>query len=91
MYRIRQHGGKIVQVARSQKNVIVVYDGSTIRESSRVLNDVISAEDFSTAYDIRMIMDKGAIDIIKPIWITDSIAKGELVPMRKKCVRFLFA
>ncbi|CAL1714652.1 unnamed protein product [Somion occarium] len=63
---IRQHGGKIVQVARSQKNVIVVYDGSTI------------------PYDIRMIMDKGAIDIIKPIWITDSIAKGELVPMRKK-------
>lgn len=38
------------------------------------------------AYDIKAIMNKGEYDIIKPEWILDSIAKGELVPMRKKCV-----
>lgn len=38
----------------------------------------------STAYDIKLIMDKGALDIIRPQWIKDSVAKGVLMPLRKK-------
>ncbi|KAJ3483114.1 hypothetical protein NLI96_g6529 [Meripilus lineatus] len=38
----------------------------------------------TTPYDIKMIMNKGQYDIIKPAWITDSIQKGERVPMRQK-------
>jgi len=35
-------------------------------------------------YDIKMIVNKGKHDIIKPSWILDSIKKGSLVKMSKK-------
>ncbi|TFY55747.1 hypothetical protein EVJ58_g8059 [Rhodofomes roseus] len=38
----------------------------------------------STPYDIKLIMDKGVCDIIRPQWIMDCIARGELVPLTKK-------
>ncbi|GBE86558.1 DNA ligase 4 [Sparassis crispa] len=38
----------------------------------------------TTPYDIKLIMNKGICDIIKPRWITDCIAKKDLVPLRKK-------
>jgi len=38
----------------------------------------------ATPYDIKMIMNKGIHDIIRPQWIFDSIASGELVPMSRK-------
>ncbi|GJE90990.1 DNA ligase 4 [Phanerochaete sordida] len=38
-------------------------------------------------YDIKMIMDRGAHDIVKPAWIRDSVERGELAPLTK---RYLF-
>lgn len=35
-------------------------------------------------YDIKLIMNKGIHDIIRPQWILDSIANGALVPMSRK-------
>ncbi|OBZ73865.1 DNA ligase 4 [Grifola frondosa] len=35
-------------------------------------------------YDIKMIMNKGICDIIRPQWIMDCIAEGEKVPLTKK-------
>ena len=36
------------------------------------------------AYDIKLIIDKGFCDIIRPQWILDCVAKGEIVPLTKK-------
>ena len=36
------------------------------------------------AYDIKLIMDKGVFDIIRPQWLFDSISNKELVPMSEK-------
>lgn len=36
------------------------------------------------AYDIKLLIGKGNVDIIRPQWITDCIARGELVPLKKK-------
>ncbi|KAK7686237.1 DNA ligase (ATP) [Cerrena zonata] len=63
---IRQHGGKIAQVPRSQKQMMVVYDGPTI------------------PYDLKLVINKGALDVIKPIWILDCVTKAEILPLRKK-------
>ena len=76
-------------MAVNQPELLVVYGGKTTRASYR---DVVPNDPnffLNPAYDIKMIMNKGQYDIIKPAWITDSIAKGELVPMRKKWVYLL--
>lgn len=39
-----------------------------------------------SAYDLKLVMDKDQLDVIKPSWITDSIEAGEAVPLRKKYV-----
>jgi DNA ligase-4 len=39
---------------------------------------------FAEAYDIKLIMNKGVYDIIRPRWLFDSIANNELVPMSRK-------
>ena len=33
-----------------------------------------------------MMIKKGTIDIITPQWVKDSVAKGELMPLKKKYV-----
>ncbi|KAI0366989.1 DNA ligase 4 [Pilatotrama ljubarskyi] len=38
----------------------------------------------TTPYDIKLIMNKGVCDIIRPQWIIDCVAKGEIVPLTKK-------
>ncbi|KAJ8590777.1 DNA ligase 4 [Rhizopogon salebrosus TDB-379] len=38
----------------------------------------------TTPYDIKLLIGKGNVDIIRPQWITDCIARGELVPLKKK-------
>ncbi|OSD05522.1 DNA ligase 4 [Trametes coccinea BRFM310] len=38
----------------------------------------------TTPYDVKLIMDKGVCDIIRPQWIIDCVAKGEIVPLTKK-------
>ncbi|KAF6761657.1 DNA ligase 4 [Ephemerocybe angulata] len=37
-----------------------------------------------TPYDLKLVIDRGLHDVIKPAWITDSIKKGEPVPFRKR-------
>ena len=36
-----------------------------------------------TAYDLKLIIDKGTVDVLKPEWVQDSIAREELVPFQK--------
>ncbi|KDR80522.1 hypothetical protein GALMADRAFT_240825 [Galerina marginata CBS 339.88] len=37
-----------------------------------------------TPYDLKLVINKGTIDVIKPSWITDSIEHGRKLPMRQK-------
>ncbi|CDO73307.1 hypothetical protein BN946_scf185008.g69 [Trametes cinnabarina] len=66
---IHAHGGKYFQIARNDPSLIVVYGGQTT---------------LGPAYDIKLIMNKGVCDIIRPQWIIDCVAKGEIVPLTKK-------
>ncbi|KIP10052.1 hypothetical protein PHLGIDRAFT_125880 [Phlebiopsis gigantea 11061_1 CR5-6] len=43
----------------------------------------------TTPYDIKLIMDRGTLDIVRPEWIKDSVAKATLMPFKKKY--FFFA
>ncbi|KAL1676611.1 DNA ligase IV-like protein [Schizophyllum commune] len=43
----------------------------------------------STPYDLQLIIRKDTNDVVRPQWVMDCIAKGELVPMEKKY--FFFA
>ncbi|KAF9563995.1 ATP-dependent DNA ligase [Agrocybe pediades] len=43
----------------------------------------------TTPYDLKLVINKGTIDVLKPAWITDSIARGTRLPMKKKY--FFFA
>ncbi|KAI0700108.1 DNA ligase 4 [Cerioporus squamosus] len=63
---IHAHGGKYVQVARNDPDLLVVYGGQT------------------TPYDLKLIMNKDTCDIIRPQWILDCVAQGEIVPLTKK-------
>lgn len=38
----------------------------------------------TTPYDLKLLIDKDSVDIIRPQWITDCIHQGELVPLKKK-------
>lgn len=35
-------------------------------------------------YDIKLLIDKDNVDIIRPQWVTDCIHRGELVPLKKR-------
>ena len=37
-----------------------------------------------TAYDLKLIIDKGVVDVLKPSWIIASIELGEKASLRKK-------
>jgi DNA ligase-4 len=36
------------------------------------------------AYDLKLVIDKGIHDVLKPDWVKDSIALGHPMPFRKK-------
>jgi hypothetical protein len=36
------------------------------------------------AYDLKLLLDKGIYDVLKPRWITDSITLGHPAPFKKK-------
>ena len=38
------------------------------------------------AYDLKLVMNKDVCDIIRPQWILDCVAQGEIVPLTKKYV-----
>ena len=41
---------------------------------------------FFLAYDLKLVMNKDVCDIIRPQWILDCVAQGEIVPLTKKYV-----
>ncbi|KAI0091679.1 DNA ligase 4 [Irpex rosettiformis] len=65
---IKAYGGKCLQVANPKKP-----------EGTMVVYD-----GNSTPYDIKLIMQRGVFDIVKPTWIKACVAKGEILPLRKK-------
>ena len=69
-------------MAKNQPGLLVVYGGSSIRKA--FLAFLESRLTFTEAYDIKLIMNKGVHDIIRPQWVFDSIANGALVPMSRK-------
>lgn len=38
----------------------------------------------TTPYDIKLLIDKDSVDIIRPQWVTDCIHQGELISLKKK-------
>lgn len=36
------------------------------------------------AYDIKLLVNKGTVDIVRPQWLLDCVARDELVPLKKK-------
>ncbi|KAH7885847.1 ATP dependent DNA ligase domain-containing protein [Phlebopus sp. FC_14] len=38
----------------------------------------------STPYDIKMLVNKDTVDIVRPQWVLDCVARGEILPLRKK-------
>ena len=38
----------------------------------------------SPAYDIKLLVNKGTVDIVHPQWILDCVARDELVPLKKR-------
>lgn len=88
---IKANGGSFAQVANSRKpGQFVVYDGQSIREFSVQVTALLYVLTLYVvqAYDIKLIMNKGVFDIIRPQWIKDCVTKGELLPLKKKCVFF---
>lgn len=69
----------------------MVYGGESIRELCHIHELYHETELHDIAYDIKMIMNKGIIDIIRPEWIKDSVTKGELMPFKKKYVLLYFS
>ncbi|KAI0704277.1 ATP dependent DNA ligase domain-containing protein [Cytidiella melzeri] len=65
---IKANGGKCLQVVNPKKPE----------------GDVVVYDGNTTPYDIKLIMQRGVFDIIRPAWIKGCIAKGELLPLTKK-------
>lgn len=38
------------------------------------------------AYDLKLLIDKGIYDVLKPAWIIDSIELGHTAPFQKKYI-----
>jgi hypothetical protein len=62
---------------------MVVYEGVTIRKFLS-LNSCLTLNILHPAYDIKLIMQRGVFDIVRPTWIKACVAKGELLPLSKK-------
>ena len=44
------------------------------------------AKECTLAYDIRLLVNKGTVDIVRPQWVLDCVARDELVPLKKRYV-----
>lgn len=84
--RIHAHGGKYAQVARNDPNILIVYGGQTTRQYKTLAFRISPLTNTLPAYDLRLIMDKGVCDIIRPQWILDCVANEKIVPLTKKYV-----
>lgn len=85
--RIKANGGKLSQTASNkQAEVIVVYDGQTMRTSRFRVVSGLFLTIVHPAYDIKMIINKDSNDIIRSQWIKECITDDVLVPLTKKSV-----
>lgn len=87
--RIYANGGNCAQIAALQLNLFVVYGGTTTRECrlacQKKKSDLCWNKMWLSAYDLKLLIDKGFYDVIKPAWLEDSIASGALAPFKKRC------
>ncbi|TDL23778.1 DNA ligase 4 [Rickenella mellea] len=72
------------QDKRDLLRVIHVNGGSYVQIPSGVDPILVVYGGTTTPYDLKLMKDKDLHDIIRPQWIHDCIAAGELVPLRKK-------
>lgn len=84
--RIHAHGGKYAQVARNDPNILIVYGGQTTRQYKTLVFRIYPLTSASPAYDLKLVMDKGVCDIIRPQWILDCVANEKILPLTKKYV-----
>ena len=82
------NGGSCVQIATNQPDLFVVYDGKVTRAPLLSWLALISLR-LGPAYDLKLLIDKGIHDIVKPGWVKESVGLGELVPLRKKLFPFV--
>lgn len=52
-------------------------------QSSR---DGVILTNATLAYDIKLLVNKGTVDIVRPQWVLDCVARDELVPLRKRYI-----
>lgn len=83
--RVYANGGSCVQVVTSQQSVMVVYGGNIMR-MSLVIQRWCSANGCTQAYDIKLLVNKGTVDIVRPQWVLDCVARDELVPLKKRYI-----
>ena len=50
----------------------------------QVLGTVVKLRMISTVYNLKLVIDKGLMDVLKPRWITDSVEAGYTLPMTSK-------
>ncbi|EKM49973.1 uncharacterized protein PHACADRAFT_178599 [Phanerochaete carnosa HHB-10118-sp] len=72
MKLIKANGGKFCQVINNRQGE----------------NTMAVYDGATIPYDIKMIVDRGTHDIVKPEWIRDSVARDELAPLTKKYLFF---
>ncbi|KAI0821590.1 DNA ligase 4 [Irpex lacteus] len=65
---IKAHGGKCLQVVNPKRP-----DGAMVVYDGNTI-----------PYDIKLIMQRGVFDIVRPTWIKACAAKGEILPLTKK-------
>lgn len=64
---------------------MVVYGGNMMR-MSLVFQNWRRADGCLPAYDIKLLVNKGKVDIVRPRWVLDCVARDELVPLRKRYI-----
>ncbi|KAG5353805.1 hypothetical protein C0989_001922 [Termitomyces sp. Mn162] len=86
MKLIHTNGGTCAQIATSQVNLFVVYGGKVTRMHFLRNQDVASIDSayIVSAYDLKLLINKGIYDVIKPEWVTDSVENQALAPFFKR-------
>ncbi|PPQ96588.1 hypothetical protein CVT26_006325 [Gymnopilus dilepis] len=63
---------------------LIYANGGTCAQIANQPEHIVIYGGSVTPYDLRLIIEKGKIDVIRPNWIEDSVERGEKVPLTKK-------
>ncbi|THG99158.1 hypothetical protein EW026_g3144 [Hermanssonia centrifuga] len=74
-------GKKKRRVVAKKPTLLPEYQGISLKDIE-AKSDLFS--DMKFTYDLKLVMNKGDVDIIRPQWLTDSVARGDLAPLKKK-------